>query len=84
MDNSSLQHFSGQLGCVDNALPSVFIDSHYDSDYQEEIGNFTQNTQKLLEFAQTKLSSPFDTKNIESVLPELKKLKSGFKWLMDL
>ena len=56
-------------------LDAVFIDSHYNDRFVEEVQAFKENTEKLLTFA---LAAPrFDTKDIDAVLPELqeKRLK---------
>jgi len=57
-----------ELG-VTRKLGSVFIDSHYNSDFPEETTAFDKNTEELLTFA--KNVKPFQTKDIEAVLPEL-------------
>jgi len=57
-----------ELG-VTRKLESVFIDSHYNSDFPEETTAFDKNTEELLTFA--KNVKPFQTKDIEAVLPEL-------------
>ena len=57
-----------QLG-VKYALDAVFIDSHYNADFDEEKVAFKLNTEKLLKFANS--VEPFDTKDIDAVLPEL-------------
>merc|ERR1712150_286631 len=57
-----------QLG-VKYALDAVFIDSHYNTDFDEEKVAFKLNTEKLFKFANS--VEPFDTKDIDAVLPEL-------------
>jgi len=57
-----------ELG-VTRKLGSVFIDSHYNDEYPEEKTAFEKNTEELLTFA--KSVEPFQTKDIEAVLPEL-------------
>merc|ERR1711993_147912 len=57
-----------ELG-VTRKLGSVFIDSHYNSDLPDETTAFDKNTEELLTFA--KNVKPFQTKDIEAVLPEL-------------
>merc|ERR1712141_409842 len=57
-----------ELG-VTRKLGSVFIDSHYNDEYPEEKTAFEKNTEELLTFA--KSVKPFQTKDIEAVLPEL-------------
>ena len=59
-----------ELG-VTHKLRSVFIDSHYNSEYPEEKIAFEKNTEELLTFA--KSAKSFHTKDIEAVLPELEK-----------
>lgn len=39
---------------VSNPLKSVFIDSHYDADYQVEVDKFNENTKILFDFANTR------------------------------
>jgi len=57
-----------ELG-VTRKLGSVFIDSHYNSEYPEEKIAFEKNTEELFSFAKSVKS--FHTKDIEAVLPEL-------------
>merc|ERR1712165_368527 len=57
-----------ELG-VTHKLGSVFIDSHYNSEYPEEKIAFEKNTEELFSFA--KKVKSFHTKDIEAVLPEL-------------
>merc|ERR1712141_12462 len=57
-----------ELG-VTRKLGSVFIDSHYNDEFPDEKTAFEKNTEELLTFA--KNVTPFKTKDIEAVLPEL-------------
>ena len=51
-------------------LPAVFIDSHYKKDGGVEEGNFTQETQKLLDFSNK--NKPFACKDVKAVKTELR------------
>jgi len=51
-------------------LPAVFIDSHYKKDGGVEEGNFTKETQKLLDFSNSKM--PFACKDVKAVKTELR------------
>ena len=54
------------------ALPAVFIDSHYDRNIALENSKFEENTNDLLKFAQD--SGPFECKDIEIAKTELANL----------
>ena len=54
-------------------LNSVFIDSHYDQKYPEEVQAWKKNTDELLKIL--KSSSNFETRDIDKVLPELAQAK---------
>ena len=63
------QLFRKHLG-VTFDLPAVFIDAHYKKDGGFEEGNFTQETQKLLDFSKKKI--PFACKDVKAVKTELR------------
>jgi len=65
-----------ELG-VTRKLGSVFIDSHYNSNYTGEKTAFEKYTKELLSFA--KNVTPFETKDIEAVLPELEQKRREYQ-----
>jgi len=65
-----------ELG-VTRKLGSVFIDSHYNSNYTKEKTAFEKYTKELLSFA--KNVTPFETRDIEAVLPELEQKRREYQ-----
>ena len=55
-------------------LPSVFIDTYYDPRTPKEYRKFTENTDKLWNFA--KNNNPFECKDIKIALTEIRELKN--------
>lgn len=58
---------------VKHRLPSVFIDTYYDKDSPYEVEQFTQQTDKLLQFARSR--NPFECKDIKIALTEIRGLQ---------
>merc|ERR1712218_14965 len=54
---------------INQTLPAVFIDSHYDLDIQEAVSKFEKHTDILLEFSRN--SDPIECKNIDKSKREL-------------
>ena len=58
-------------------LPTIFIDSHYDSDDTLENKKFKQYTKDLLDFANN--TKPFACKDINDVTLELRQIENDLK-----
>jgi len=64
---------------VKKPLPSIFIDTYYHADEPTERAKFTDNTHKLLTFAQS--VKPFECKDIEIALHEIRQLQNNINSL---
>ena len=57
---------------VTRPLPSVFIDTFFDPDNPYEVDKFSENTNSLLTYAESR--EPFECKDIKIALTEIRQL----------
>jgi len=64
-------------------LPAVFIDTFYNRDNPIEVDKFHENTEKLWSFAQSKLDSPFQCRDIQVANSDISNLTEKVKTLRE-